>query len=135
VAYAAIMVEGHGPWDSMVRSFRLVQANWKDVTFVLLTWSFVKALLGFAISLLPVSLSPLTISLDVILGYLFLAVTPVFRSVIYISLRSRSEDEFGSDTLGEDMSGRGGGEDAYITMSATSNSNDDKDNQQEGTLA
>jgi hypothetical protein len=127
LTYVAVMVEGKGPWGSILRSFGLIQGYWCEVLGLVLVWVLVKIIIGFIIGMILYS-GLMSMSccddyfllyfgkfLDTVVGILLLAIAPVFEGVIYMNLRSKSED-FGSVKLGEEI---GIGEDSYITMVPT----------------
>mmetsp|Transcript_8128 Transcript_8128/g.9304 ORF Transcript_8128/g.9304 Transcript_8128/m.9304 type:complete len:352 (-) Transcript_8128:160-1215(-) len=127
LTYVAVMVEGKGPWGSIRRSFGLIKGYWCEVLGLVLVWVLVKIIIGAILGMILYSgimsvynsdnyvLLYFGKFLDTVVGILFLAIAPVFEGVIYMNLRSKSED-FGSVTLGEEI---GIGENSYSTMVPT----------------
>jgi len=121
-------VEGKGPWGSIRRSFGLIKGYWCEVLGLVLVWVLVKIILGAILGMILYSgimsvynsdnyyLLYFGKFLDTVVGILLLAIAPVFEGVIYMNLRSKSEEDFGSVKLGEEI---GIGEDSYITMVPT----------------
>ena len=48
--YAAVMVEGAGPWESIRRTYSLTKGHWRSIFAVLLSWGIIKFLLSLIIS-------------------------------------------------------------------------------------
>ena len=89
LTYVAVMVEGKGPWGSILRSVGLIQGYWCEVLGLVLVWALVKMIIGIIIGIMLYPNSGLLYFfgnsgllyfgkfLDTVVGILLLAIAPV----------------------------------------------------------